>query len=129
MENSKIIQQEIKALKEKIQTLESQLESAPYPEKEKKIKEGIKEFIRETQLTPSYSPPISQTDEVDEIDSLETKSQQVGALIKLALEKGISYAVHIARKIKNPAILDEFHDTLVDRYYNILVQKGIIKKD
>ncbi|GBD34108.1 hypothetical protein HRbin34_00427 [bacterium HR34] len=128
MEQSrKIIQEEIKALKEKIQTLESQLEKAPSPEKEKKIKEGIKEFIRQTQLTPSYSPPITQTDEVEEVEALEDKSQQIGALIKLALEKGVVYATNIARQLKNPAILDEFHDTLVDRYYKILKEKGIIK--
>ena len=35
--------------------------------------------------------------------------------------------ISVANDIDNPAILDEFHDTLVDRYYQELVDKKIIK--
>jgi len=48
-------------------------------------------------------------------------------LVNLVFEEGLEKAISLARKLNNPAVLDEFHDVLVDNYYNFLVEKKIIK--
>jgi alanyl-tRNA synthetase len=122
-----IPQKELEELKKRIEKLEARLEKEKSKEvKEKLIKEKIREYVLEVQKTPSFAPPPKVRDEAKEIEKF-SKSEQVGALISLALEKGILYAVSVAKNLKNPAILDEFHDTLIDRYYQILVEKNVIR--
>lgn len=120
---------EIKELQERIAKLEAEIEKERKPvveSKEKMVKQEIKDYLQELQEMPATAAPIATRDEADEVDKLPP-SQQIGALISLAVEKGIRKAISVANDIDNPAILDEFHDTLVDRYYQELVDKKIIK--
>lgn len=119
---------ELEVLKERIEKLESQLKrEGPLPEeKEKRIKQEIKTHIREVQLTPSFAPSVATRDEAEEIAKFEP-SQQVGALLSLVFAKGLPKAISVAKAINSPAVLDEFHDTLVDRYYQELIERKIIK--
>lgn len=115
-------------LKKRIANLENQLKASPSGEQKEKevvVKQEIKEYLFELQQTPSFAPPVSARDEADEISEMET-SAQVGALISLTFEKGLSRALALARRLKNPAILDEFHDSLVDYYYDQLLKSKII---
>jgi len=48
-------------------------------------------------------------------------------LVSLVFDKGLPQAISVATALNNQAILDEFHDILVDRYYQILIEKGILK--
>jgi len=117
----------IEKLKKHLEKVESHLEKEKtFEGKEKIIKEEIKNYLKELQKTPSFASPPSTRDEVEEIRKFEP-DQQVGALISLVFEKGLEKAVSLAKALDNPAILDEFHDTLVDRFYEILVKKGILK--
>jgi hypothetical protein len=122
----------LEKLKEKIETTKENLEG-----KEKKletekelIREELKKQILKFQQKPSFAPPPSKIDEVRELENLE-KSQQIGALIEITLEKGLEKGVNLAKalakKLKNPALLDEYHDVLVDRYLEILEKKGFLK--
>ena len=95
-------------------------------DKEKAVKEEIKDYLDELQKVPSFASPVKNRDETDEIIKLPP-NQQVGALISLVFEKGIEKAVSIACSLDNPAILDEFHDVLIDRYYSELIEKNILK--
>jgi len=120
---------EIKILKERIEKLEVQLkkEKEIVPEeKEKMVKQKIKSYLQEIQQTPVFAPPPATRDEAKEIAKFEP-SQQVGVLVSLVFEKGLPEAISVARALDNPAILDEFHDSLVDRYYETLIEKGILK--
>ncbi len=121
---------EIKDLQERIKNLESQLKKENLeisPETEKKeVRREIKTYLKELQKMPTTAAPVSTRDETEEIKKFPA-SQQVGALISLVFEKGLNRAISIAKNIDNPAILDEFHDTLVDRYYEELMKKKIIK--
>jgi sugar-specific transcriptional regulator TrmB len=118
---------ELKELKGRIEKLESQLEREKTKEgKEKIIKERIREYFKEVQKTPTFAPSSKVRDEAKEIERF-SKSEQVGALVSLALEKGLDYAISVAKNLKNPAILDEFHDVIADRYFQILVEKRVIK--
>ncbi|PIR71844.1 MAG: hypothetical protein CO145_00155 [Candidatus Nealsonbacteria bacterium CG_4_9_14_3_um_filter_37_13] len=123
----KIEQPEVLELRERIEKLEAQLEREKVPEeKEKMVKQEIKSYLQELQKTPSFAPPPATRDEAEEIAKFES-SQQVGALVSLVFEKGLLEAISVANALDNPAILDEFHDTLVDRYYERLIKEGILK--
>ena len=117
----------IEELKERIEKLESQLEKEKTPEeKEKRVKQEIKDHLQKMQKLPSFAAPQKVRDEADEISNFPS-TQQVGALISLVFEKGLDEAISVAQSLKNPAVLDEFHDILVDRYYKVLIEKGILK--
>lgn len=121
---------EVEVLRKRVEQLEAQLkkEQPPIsPEKEESaIKQEIKSYLRELQQTPTTAAPVATRDETEEIKKFPP-SQQVGALVSLVFEKGLEEAISVAKGIDNPAILDEFHDILVDRYYKELVEKKIIK--
>jgi predicted nuclease with TOPRIM domain len=118
---------ETEELKERIKTLETELKKEESSEKKEEIvKREIKDYLQELQETPSYASPVADRDEVEEVKKFPP-SQQVGVLISLVFEKGLKNAISIANNINNPAILDEFHDVLVDRYYQELVEKDILK--
>ncbi|NQU99465.1 MAG: hypothetical protein HQ538_01895, partial [Parcubacteria group bacterium] len=51
------------------------------------------------------------------------KPKQVKTLVYLAFKKGVNYAAGIADQLKDPYLLDEFHDTLVDNLYDLLKKK------
>ena len=119
---------EIQALKERVEQLEAQLKKeqpAISPEKEEKaVKQEIKSYLSELQQTPATAAPLATRDEADEIKKFPA-NQQVGVLISLFFEKGLEEAISVARELNNPAILDEFHDLLVDRYYKELAGKKL----
>lgn len=129
---------EIEALRERVEQLESQLKKeqpSVSPEKEpfdtaqgreKAVKQEIKTYLRELQQIPNTAAPLATRDEAKEIKKFPA-SQQVGALVALVFEKGLDEAISVARQLNNPAILDEFHDILADRYYKELVEKKILK--
>ena len=126
---SEVEHSEIKDLKTKIEQLESQLKKErplAGQEKEKAIKQEIKAYLQEFQQTPSFAAPTSVRDETDEIAEFPL-DQQIGALISLTFDKGLKKAISVARGLDNPAVLDEFHAILIDRYYKELIEKKIIK--
>lgn len=121
-------QPEIEELKGVVEKMETQLEKEKAPEqKEKAVKQEIKSYLREMQQIPSTAAPLATRDDADEIKKFPP-SQQVGALISLVFEKGLRKATSVAKDLNNPAILDEFHDILVDRYYKELIEKKILKQ-
>jgi len=125
----KMEQPEIGVLQERVEKLEAQLkrERPPVPEeKERRVKQEIENYLQEIQQIPSFAAPLATRDEAKEIEKFPS-SQQVDALISLAFEKGLPEAISVARDLENPALLDAFHDTLVDCYYKTLIEKGILK--
>lgn len=117
----------VEELRTRLESLEAQLKKERLPEeKEKMVKQEIKTYLQELQQIPSFAPPPSTRDEAQELIKLEP-GQQVGALVSLVFEKGLPQALSVAQELNNPAILDEFHDILVDRYYQMLVEKKILK--
>lgn len=121
---------ELEALRERVEQLESQLKKEQplvSPEKEEAaVKHEIKSYLEELQQMPATAAPIATRDEAQEINKFPA-NQQVGVLVSLVFEKSLEEAIAVARQLDNPAILDEFHDILADRYYKELVEKKIIK--
>jgi len=116
----------IEGLRERIAEKEVEL-GAEMPETRKEIvKEEIKGKLREIQsISPSDLPLVSR-DEVKEIAKFSAE-KQVEALLSLVFEKGLREATSVAQKIDNAAVIDDFHKTLADKYYEEMVHQGIIK--
>lgn len=117
---------ELEGLREKIMEKGQDLQKEAPAEREKIIKQEIEEKLKEFQGQTMASVPLSDRDEADEISGF-SKEDQVQALVSLTFEKGLKKAINVAKKINNPALIDSFHDTLIDRYYEMLVSQGVIK--
>ena len=52
---------------------------------------------------------------------------EIEALIQIAFEKGISEAIEAAKAKNDPHLLDDFHDALIDRFYQKLIEAGKLK--
>lgn len=118
---------EVETLRERVEKVsEGKYQEKAPEEKEKIIKDEIKSYLHELQGVPATVAPLATRDEADEIKKFPA-NQQVGALVALAFEKSLGEAIKVARHIDNPAILDEFHDILIDRYYKALVEKRKFK--
>lgn len=74
-------------------------------------------------------PPISEEaqEEAKRVKDLP-QERQIQALVDLSFQKGLRHSIDTARALKNPYILDAFHDTLVDHLYKELVEKGKLKE-
>lgn len=120
----------IEELEEKIRQLEKELQQRRegLKEREGEIKREIRKYIEEIQQSPDFAVPELRPDEVKEIEPLP-RSEQVGALVSLVFneKRGLEKAVGIAKTL-GPAILDEFHDTLVDHFYQQLLENQILKE-
>lgn len=83
--------------------------------------------IPEPEVTPTEPPPEEVQKEIRNIKSLD-RERQVQVLSNLAFDKGIAYAVSVARGLDNAYVLDKLHDTLVDQLYEELVNQGKLKE-
>lgn len=131
------LEEEIHALEEKLaarKTIEAETE-----EKElfrKVLKEHVesaketteKQAATEPAFPASSVPAVSPYDyagsaksKADDIREKEHR-EQVEALVEIALTKGVLEAVSVARHLDNPHLLDDFHDMLIDEYYEKLLQ-------
>lgn len=70
----------------------------------------------------------SATDDARNLSLLADVESQVSRLLDLATQKGIPHAVHVAQKLKNYYVLDRMHDEMVDKFYQGLVEKGLVEK-
>lgn len=75
----------------------------------------------------SQAMPEQQSIAAPSYLSEELKSK-VQELVNIAFTQSISDAVKAASKINNPALIDAFHDVLVDQLYNTLIERGKLKK-
>jgi hypothetical protein len=96
-------------------------------EKQKEIlKEAVNEKIIETPSVSIASQQAVQQATVKLKD--EPKERQIELLVQMAFDKGVVEAVEIAKNLDSPYLLDEFHDTLIDRLYGKLVEEGKLKQ-
>lgn len=65
---------------------------------------------------------------MNEQNHLSEHWSKIEALIQIAFEKGLDKAIQEARKVLEPHLLDDFHDLLVDRFREELIQKGKLKE-
>jgi len=92
-------------------------------------KETVREVVRE-QIEAAPAPPVQTTPPSDDTSSYQRPELQahVQELINLAFERSIKEAIDKVKASHNPALIDAFHDALVDNLYNELVERGQIKE-
>ena len=56
------------------------------------------------------------------------KDRQLKMLVDIAFSKGLDKAVEAARATNNAYLIDEFHDMLVDKLRQELIEKGKLKE-
>lgn len=134
MENT-AIEQQIIDLEQQIREKKSSLEKlSPDAESLLSDKEILHEVVGENiqKNIPQYTPhaPMSSTvnQATDDTPSylLPDLKDKVQELVNIAFTKSINEAIKIASS--NPALLDAFHDVLVDELYDMLIERGKVQK-
>ena len=90
----------------------------------------LKEIKNEESLLPPPSPAsISDDDAKMKVAELEEKKHHeiIDELVGIAFSKNLASALKVAESFKNPHIIDEFHDTLADHYYQKLLDARKLK--
>jgi hypothetical protein len=102
-------------------------------------KETLREIVGNT-FPPTTQVPVSQPADSQQpvvtpppiveppsylSDELKGKVQE---LVNLAFTQSIDGAIKQARATNNAALIDAFHDALVDELYNQLVERGKLQK-
>lgn len=102
-------------------------------------KESLKEVVRERieSASPITLPPPSSTDDQSTPPPVtieppsylsEILKGKVQDLVNIAFAKSIDDAIKQAKATQNAALLDAFHDALVDELYNYLIEQGKLEK-
>ena len=120
------IHEEIKWLEERLEARKQELSESGEAKHEKEI---VREAIREAAQTPPPTPSISDDAALQAAYDLKEKEHEhiIEELILLALAKGLASAMKVANSLKNPHLLDEFHDALADKYYEKLLESRKLK--
>jgi len=71
--------------------------------------------------------PPEVLNKIKEIKNLD-QEHQVQTLCELSFQKGLSYAIFVARGLDNPHVLDAFHDTLTDELRQRLIQEDKLEE-
>ena len=133
-ESAQTLEEEIHALEEKLaaRKMEGKEEKEVFRDVLREHVESTKEIVeQEMPVDASVSVNVPSAPAFDytaqakqKADDLREKGhrEQVEALVEIALTKGILAAVGVARHLDNPHLLDDFHDMLVDEYYEKLIQ-------
>ena len=86
---------------------------------EEKIKQSTSSQSTTVVLEPKEEEEILlKTSEIKKLP----EEKKVEALVKIALKDSIEKSIKIAQKL-GPYYIDELHDTLVDKFLNILIQQ------
>lgn len=92
----------------------------------------LSEILRKSSAASGRIGAVMHDDAHDDARNLSLLSDtesQVTRLIDLVMQKGILHGVNVARKMKNYYLLDRMHDELVDKFYQGLVEKGMIERE
>ena len=126
------IHEDIKWLEGQLEAKKRELSGAGTEVKEERemIHDVLKEIKNEESLLPPPSPAsISDDDAKMKVAELEEKKHHeiIDELVGIAFSKNLASALKVAESFKNPHIIDEFHDTLADHYYQKLLDARKLK--
>ncbi|OGF68775.1 hypothetical protein A3H65_03055 [Candidatus Giovannonibacteria bacterium RIFCSPLOWO2_02_FULL_45_14] len=118
------IHEDIKWLEGQLEAKKRELAGGGMEAKEERevVKDIIKEAPQAPTPPPAPTPSLSDDDAKKKAGELEEKKHHeiINELVNIALAKNLASALKVAESFKNPHIIDEFHDTLADRYYQKL---------
>lgn len=124
---------EIEKIKKSVLEKGERLSPELLTEKEAPSREGIK--ISKTSVLKN-APPLEETVKIKPATIRKQaanlyglkRNRQVEILADLALGKSVHHAIAVARRLDSAYVLDEFHDTLVDKLFEELKRRGKIKE-
>ncbi|MEK7599110.1 MAG: hypothetical protein AAB474_01485 [Patescibacteria group bacterium] len=109
--------EEIKGLEAALEAKKKEMaESGQEFKPAEEAKELIKEYTAEAAPVPPTPAARPQDDEIKKAVlrlQNEPHAGQIEEILKIARKNGISSAANIVRRLKNPHLLDDFHDRLV----------------
>lgn len=134
------LEQEIAELQKMIETKRDQLEKEGGIIEEKElVKQSVQEIFRAGKTVPpsptstsslgqTAHPTLVETAKNGSyLDHLDTDTAEaVNKLIALIPEKGIATAIELV-STNEPFVIDAFHDALIDKLYDELRARGIVK--
>lgn len=136
MEERAAIEQEINKLEEVLREKKAELEAtrgeAELPPEKEMLREVIGQQI-EQQAASSQPAPIIDDSSAPGDDQVNTDDQSwdmdtaVQGLVQTVFSAGLQNGINQALKTNNPALIDAFHDTLVDELYDELVSRRIVQ--
>jgi len=94
--------------------------------KEEEAKKEISEFLRKLTEEIEELPEIKKEAEIHH-EPLRDISSTLAQAIYTALEEGVLEGLAFIKKLKNPYLLDQFHDLLAGHFYDLLVKHGKLK--
>ncbi len=120
------IEQEIAQLEKQLQEKRANLEQQPEQKESLPDKEILRQVVGEKiqQHMPQYVPKPTPPQDDNNVSYLATElkdkiQELVNHVFQGSLEQGIKEAVNS----KNPALIDAFHDVLVDQLYDTLLER------
>lgn len=123
------IHEEIKWLEERLEAKKKELGVVGEGKHEKEL---VRDVIKETAVSPSpIGGPTVISDDAAQKAAYDLKEKEhehiIEELVALAMAKGLASAIKVANSLRNPHLLDEFHDTLADKYYEKLLEARKLK--
>ena len=122
----------VQTIENDIAELERQIEEKKaFLSQEKSEKEILHGVIGEKiqQYAPQYQPQPSLPASLQPIPApLPDLKDKVKEAIALVFDKNLENGIKKAASHDNAALLDDFHDTLVDELYNQLIENKKLKK-
>ena len=83
-------------------------------EKDAKDHQKIREQLESMDLEDNLKKTVAQS--ANDVKSLDDK-KKLEYLLKITKDKGVIYAINVAKKMDDPYLLDTFHDALVKNGY------------
>lgn len=122
-----MVQQEITKLEQQLAEKRAYLEqqAAETQQEVPPEKEIVRQVVGERiqQHVPAYQPaPQKQDDNTSSYNDPQLVAK-VQELVNVAFSKGIDDAVRSVAQSGNAALIDAFHDVLVDQLYDMLVER------
>lgn len=128
MEGGSSIEQEIVQLEKQLQERRAALEHKPsdseaLPSEKETFREVVTEKIQ--QHAPQYTPPpvIKNTDNDERSYLSQELKDKIQELINTVFNKSLNDGIKEAVQSDNPALIDAFHDVLVDELYETLLER------
>jgi hypothetical protein len=114
---------------EKVEKKPEEMKFAPEKNREGTAEKKDETYSKILSQVTAYKPADTENLEADaKMISAEKEAQaKVVKLVGLAKEKGVIYAVKVARRVEDNYTLDEFHDRLAHDFQAALIKEGLIK--
>jgi hypothetical protein len=111
---------------EKPAVFESQAEQKETKSESEALYQKILSTAQQSQAVTDDRGVTSDAQAVSQKTDADSQVQQ---LVDLALTKGVVHAVKVAKKLGDFYVLDKVHDELTSRFYEALVEKGLVTKE